>query len=66
MPLLQQHFRPELLNRIDDIIIFNPISTQMLEAIVQMQVAQFQQLLKKEKNITLDLDKKSVQFLTEK
>jgi len=66
MPLLQQHFRPELLNRIDDIIIFNPVSTQMLEAIVQMQVDQFQQLLKKEKNITLDLDKKSIQFLTEK
>ena len=66
MPLLQQHFRPELLNRIDDIVIFNPISTEMLASIVQIQIIQFQELLKKEKNITLELDKKSIQFLTEK
>lgn len=66
MPLLQQHFRPEFLNRIDDIIIFNPISTQMLTSIVDMQIQQFQKLLHKEKNITLTLDDKSKKFLTEK
>lgn len=66
MPLLQQHFRPEFLNRIDDIIIFNPISTQMLTSIVDMQLQQFQKLLQKDKNITLTLDDKCRKFLTEK
>ncbi len=66
MPLLQQHFRPEFLNRIDDIIIFNPISTQMLTSIIDMQLALFTKLLHKEKDITLTLDDKSKKFLTEK
>lgn len=66
MPLLQQHFRPELLNRIDDIIIFNPISTQMLISIVDMQLEQFKNLIKKEKNITLTIDDSVKKFLAEK
>lgn len=66
MPLLQQQFRPELLNRIDDIIIFNPISTQMLISIVDIQLEQFQKLLKKEKNITLTIDNSVKQFLAKK
>lgn len=34
MPLLQQYFRPEFLNRIDDIVLFNPVSRAMLYQIV--------------------------------
>jgi len=66
MPLLQQHFRPEFLNRIDDIIIFNPISTQMLRSIVDMQLTQFGKLLSKEKNITLHYGDDVKDFLAEK
>jgi ATP-dependent Clp protease ATP-binding subunit ClpB len=66
MPLLQQHFRPEFLNRIDDIIIFNPISTQMLRSIVDMQLTQFSKLLQKEKNITLHYGDDVKDFLAEK
>lgn len=66
MPLLQQHFRPEFLNRIDDIIIFNPISTQMLRSIVNMQLTQFGKLLSKEKNITLHYGDDVKDFLAEK
>jgi len=66
MPLLQQHFRPEFLNRIDDIIIFNPISTQMLRSIVDMQLTQFSKLLLKEKNITINYKDDVKDFLSEK
>eukprot|EP00992_Anisonema_acinus_P000381 TRINITY_DN10134_c0_g1_i2.p1 TRINITY_DN10134_c0_g1~~TRINITY_DN10134_c0_g1_i2.p1 ORF type:complete len:574 (+),score=165.73 TRINITY_DN10134_c0_g1_i2:898-2619(+) len=36
---LSRHFRPEFLNRLDDIIFFQPLSEEKLEEIVQIQVA---------------------------
>ena len=53
MPLLQQHFRPEFLNRLDDIVVFNPVSSEMLHAIVDIQIQSFLTFLKTEKDITL-------------
>lgn len=35
---LKQHFRPEFLNRLDDIIIFNPLSRETIREIVDIQV----------------------------
>jgi ATP-dependent Clp protease ATP-binding subunit ClpA len=66
MPLLQKFFRPEFLNRLDDIIIFNPISSAMLRAIVDIQVAKFMQLIKDEKNISLILSDEIKDFLATK
>lgn len=66
MPLLQRFFRPEFLNRLDDIIIFNPVSQEMLRSIVDIQVEKFLHLLKEEKNIILTLDAASKDFLAEK
>ena len=36
MPLLQSHFRPEFLNRLDDIILFNPVNEDMIQKIVEI------------------------------
>jgi len=63
MPILQRFFRPEFLNRLDDIIVFNPISQVMLRAIVDIQLSKFTQLIKEEKNITLNLTEKAKDFL---
>lgn len=66
MPILQRFFRPEFLNRLDDIIIFNPISSMMLRAIVDIQLAKFIAMLKEEKNISLTISDGVKDFLAQK
>jgi len=66
MPILQRFFRPEFLNRLDDIIIFNPISSMMLRAIVDIQLAKFIAMLKEEKNISLTISDEVKDFLAQK
>jgi ATP-dependent Clp protease ATP-binding subunit ClpB len=36
--LLKQHFRPEFLNRVDEVIVFHPLSKQQLTKIVDVQL----------------------------
>jgi ATP-dependent Clp protease ATP-binding subunit ClpB len=42
---LRNHFRPEFLNRVDDIVVFRPLSRQDLDRIVDLQVAHLDKLL---------------------
>jgi ATP-dependent Clp protease ATP-binding subunit ClpB len=51
---LRATFRPEFLNRIDDIILFKPLGHEQLERIVDLQVKEVARLLA-ERNITIDL-----------
>ncbi|HEX5829514.1 MAG TPA: AAA family ATPase, partial [Gemmatimonadaceae bacterium] len=51
---LRQHFRPEFLNRIDDIVVFKPLGDTQLARIVDLQLARVQRLLE-ERKITLEL-----------
>ena len=46
---LRQHFRPEFLNRIDDIIVFNALTRGHLDQIVDIQLASVNRLLKDRK-----------------
>ncbi len=43
--LLRRHFRPELLNRIDEIVIFHSLGEEEIRAIVELQISQLQRLL---------------------
>jgi ATP-dependent Clp protease ATP-binding subunit ClpB len=55
MEVVQQSFRPEFINRIDDIVVFHPLGTRQIRAIVDIQL----QYLKKrllERNMDLVLD----------
>ena len=54
MSSLKDYFRPEFLNRIDEIIIFNILSHEAIRTIVQIQVKEVVERLK-EKEITLSL-----------
>ena len=45
MKTLQQHFKPEFLNRVDDIIIFRPLGMEQIERIVDLQLARFEKML---------------------
>jgi ATP-dependent Clp protease ATP-binding subunit ClpB len=42
---LRQHFRPEFLNRVDDIIIFRPLGTEQIEHIIDLQLKRLERLL---------------------
>ena len=43
---LRKFFRPELLNRIDDVVVFRPLSREGLSRIAQIQLRQLQRLVK--------------------
>jgi ATP-dependent Clp protease ATP-binding subunit ClpB len=42
---LRLHFRPEFLNRVDDIVVFRPLSREDIGAIVELQLAHLRKLL---------------------
>lgn len=42
---LQRHFRPEFLNRIDEIVVFHPLDERHIEQIVDIQLARLRKLL---------------------
>jgi ATP-dependent Clp protease ATP-binding subunit ClpB len=60
---LQNFFRPEFLNRLDDIIVFNPLSDKVLRKIVDIQVTKFTKMIEEEKDIKLILTNKAKDFL---
>ena len=62
MAELRQHFRPEFLNRVDDIVLFKPLTLTELEQIVDLQVADLQKRLA-EMRIELDLTSEARSFI---
>jgi ATP-dependent Clp protease ATP-binding subunit ClpB len=62
MDALRQHFRPEFLNRIDDIIIFDRLSEEELKKIVEIQLKRLVRRLENQK-ITLDLSDAAKAFV---
>lgn len=61
---LKENFRPEFLNRIDDIIVFNPLKGDAIEKIVDLQLALVMEKLKARK-IKLFIDPAAKRFLAE-
>ena len=51
---LRAHFRPEFLNRVDDIVMFKPLTLQEIERIVDLQIADLRSRLA-DRRLTLDL-----------
>jgi ATP-dependent Clp protease ATP-binding subunit ClpB len=45
MDALRQHFRPEFLNRVDDVVVFHQLSTSDIEQIIDLQLARLEKLL---------------------
>jgi ATP-dependent Clp protease ATP-binding subunit ClpB len=54
MDLLRQSFRPEFINRIDEVIIFEPLTRDSIDRIVDIQMQLLSQRLR-QRNIELDL-----------
>jgi ATP-dependent Clp protease ATP-binding subunit ClpB len=61
---LRNHFRPEFLNRVDDIIVFRPLSRADLGQIVDLQLVRLDQLLA-QRNLKLDVTSPARELLAE-
>jgi len=55
MEIVQQHFRPEFINRVDDIVVFHPLGREQLRSIVDIQLGYLRKRLA-ERDIELVLD----------
>ena len=64
MASLKDFFRPEFLNRVDDIIIFDILSKEAIEKIVNIQLDEVRERLSV-KEITLEVSKSAVEYLAE-
>ena len=62
---LRHYFRPEFINRIDDIIVFNKISKENMKLIVDTQLQKLVDELKVTKDITLEITDNAKNALTD-
>ena len=62
---VKKTFKPEFLNRVDDVIVFRGLNKKDLDIIVEIEVKEVVKRLK-EKNIEITLDKSAKDFLVEK
>ena len=64
MERVQAHFRPEFINRIDDIIVFHPLGAEQIRAIVEIQLAGLKRRLA-DRDMTLELAPESRDLIAE-
>ncbi len=65
MGVLRNHFRPEFLNRVDEIIVFKPLTQEQLGSIVDIQLGRLQKRLD-ERKIKLHVDDHARRLLIER
>ena len=61
---LKAHFRPEFLNRVDDIIIFHSLTEEQISSIVEIQLQRLEKRLTQQ-NIQIELDKAAKKLLAQ-
>ena len=64
LDMLKKTIRPEFLNRIDDIIMFQPLTQPQIEQIVRIQIGGIQRLLK-EQDVVLDVSDAAVKLVAQ-
>jgi ATP-dependent Clp protease ATP-binding subunit ClpB len=62
MQELKRHFRPEFLNRVDDVIIFQSLDEDELAKIVEIQLEKLEKRLAQQ-NLTMEVDRTAKKFL---
>jgi ATP-dependent Clp protease ATP-binding subunit ClpB len=65
MAVVRAHFRPEFLNRVDEIVLFHRLRRDQMGAIVDIQATRLRKLLE-DRKITLELTPEARDFLAEK
>src|SRR4051812_24668970 len=64
MAALRQQFKPEFLNRVDDVVIFKPLGTEQIERIVDLQLKRLEKLLG-DRKMTLEVTPEAKRLLAE-
>ncbi|PIE23901.1 MAG: NDP-hexose 4-ketoreductase [Planctomycetota bacterium] len=62
---VERHFRPEFLNRVDELVVFNQLQKADLERIIHIEMHKVMERLR-EKDITLELSNEAMDFLVER
>ncbi|SMC32572.1 ATP-dependent chaperone ClpB [Moheibacter sediminis] len=62
---LKRNFRPEFLNRIDEIILFKPLSNSQISGIVKIQIDELAKKLAK-RDITLDITQEALDYISQR
>ncbi|MDW3096336.1 MAG: ATP-dependent chaperone ClpB [Gammaproteobacteria bacterium] len=62
MEVVGQHFRPEFINRIDDTIVFKPLTKQQIQEIARIQLNRLQQRLT-EREISIEISDEALAYL---
>ncbi len=61
---LRHNFRPEFLNRVDEVILFSPLGKNEIAQIAELQIKQIENRLK-DRGISIDLSERAKNFVTE-
>ncbi|PIE41405.1 MAG: ATP-dependent chaperone ClpB [Gammaproteobacteria bacterium] len=64
MDVVGGHFRPEFINRIDEVVVFHPLGSSQIKGIAEIQLANLSRRLK-EKDLALDLSEEALTKLVE-
>ena len=62
MEMVKNHFKPEFLNRLDDIIVFDRLNNEQVEKITSLQINQLRKVLLEQK-IELDVSDSAIQWI---
>jgi len=61
---LRAHFKPEFLNRVDDIVVFRPLAMEQIEHIVDLQLARLEHLVA-DRKLTLNVTPEAKRMLAQ-
>ncbi|QSP96135.1 ATP-dependent chaperone ClpB [Marinobacter salinisoli] len=64
MEVVGTHFRPEFINRVDEVVVFHPLAENQIQGIARIQIESLSKRLK-EQDIALELDDAAMEFLAE-
>ena len=64
MQVIRSHFRPEFLNRLDEIVMFNPLGYQQMKMVMKLQIDELNERLK-EQSMALEADDSALEKIME-
>ncbi len=65
LTLLQKSLRPEFLNRVDEVIVFHPLTREDIKKIVDLQFKYVQKLLEEQQSISIELSEEARDLLAD-
>jgi ATP-dependent Clp protease ATP-binding subunit ClpC len=65
MDLLKHHFRPEFLNRVDEVVVFRALGREQIGQIVELQLRRVAKTAERQHQIKLEFDKGLVEHLAD-